>query len=41
MAGNTALHIACLNGQSGIIVDLMLHGTEINAVNHKMQVLHI
>ena len=36
--GNSALHIACLNGQGHIIVELMKHGASVNAVNNKNQV---
>lgn len=37
-AGNTALHIACLNGQDGIIDILVTQGAGINALNAKNQV---
>lgn len=36
--GNSALHIACLNGQGHIIAELMKHGASVNAVNNKNQV---
>ena len=38
-AGNTALHIACLNGQDGIIDVLVTQGAGINAFNAKNQVI--
>ena len=36
--GNTALHIACINGQDMAASELIAHGASINAINNKGQV---
>lgn len=33
--GNTALHIACLNGQDLVAAELIAYGASINNVNHR------
>ena len=38
--GNTALHIACLNGQDVVVTELIGYGASINSINHRGMVSH-
>ena len=38
IAGNSPLHIACLNGQGGVIEELVTYKADVNALNDKKQV---
>ncbi len=39
LQGNTALHLATLNGREGVILELVRAGSMVNAINNLLQVL--